>query len=794
MALTVRITSEDGTVQELELESGAEIQISAGDSIEIVDSQGRPIEIAVDDFNENNVIVTILAPQGQQQVIIDGIVYGGAAGEDETFIFTDLALYIEDEDIASSISYIDPDTEELTVIADIEELLAGISTAAGGAEVGAGFTPGIAPDPNDPNLTDPLGIPPQDPPFEIAGPIDLTQGDVAEEDAAAAAPPVGATVTFTTSGADGEGAITGEDALEGGFIAVTATVNLVPVGSDLVLTLSPSGTLGDSGDDFIVTILVGETSGVAFVEAQGDDVYIDPSTETFSVIGASGGGYDELLASVPGGTTDEAGNPTVSVDVLDTIDTTTVTLGDVNVSEGDPSFTYGATVNNAVDPTGSDLVVTLSNGVEITIAAGATSGTSATQAIQGDDVHLDSASFDVSISGTSGGNYEDLNTADTATVTISDTIDTTTVTLGDVNVSEGDPSFTYGATVNNAVDPTGSDLVVTLSNGVEITIAAGATSGTSATQAIQGDDVHLDSASFDVSISGTSGGNYEDLNTADTATVTISDTIDTTTVTLGDVNVSEGDPSFTYGATVNNAVDPTGSDLVVTLSNGVEITIAAGATSGTSATQAIQGDDVHLDSASFDVSISGTSGGNYEDLNTADTATVTISDTIDTTTVTLGDVNVSEGDPSFTYGATVNNAVDPTGSDLVVTLSNGVEITIAAGATSGTSATQAIQGDDVHLDSASFDVSISTSGGNYEDLNTADTATVTISDTIDTTTVTLGDVNVSEGDPSFTYGATVNNAVDPTGSAGGDALQRRRDHHRGGRDVGHVGDPGDPGR
>ena len=480
-------------------------------------------------------------------------------------------------------------------------------------------------------------------------------------------------------------------------------------------------------------------------------MHLDSASFDVSISGTSGGNYEDLNTA-----------DTATVTISDTIDTTTVTLGDVNVSEGDPSFTYGATVNNAVDPTGSDLVVTLSNGVEITIAAGATSGTSATQAIQGDDVHLDSASFDVSISGTSGGNYEDLNTADTATVTISDTIDTTTVTLGDVNVSEGDPSFTYGATVNNAVDPTGSDLVVTLSNGVEITIAAGATSGTSATQAIQGDDVHLDSASFDVSISGTSGGNYEDLNTADTATVTISDTIDTTTVTLGDVNVSEGDPSFTYGATVNNAVDPTGSDLVVTLSNGVEITIAAGATSGTSATQAIQGDDVHLDSASFDVSISGTSGGNYEDLNTADTATVTISDTIDTTTVTLGDVNVSEGDPSFTYGATVNNAVDPTGSDLVVTLSNGVEITIAAGATSGTSATQAIQGDDVHLDSASFDVSISgTSGGNYEDLNTADTATVTISDTIDTTTVTLSATpEVSEDGGTVTYTATVNNAPD----------------------------------
>ena len=188
MALTVQITSADGTVQELQLEPGAEIQISAGDSIAIVDSQGQPIEIAVDDDNENNVIVTILAPQGQQQVIIDGIVYGGAAGEDETFIFTDLALYIEDEDIASSISYVDPDTEELTVIADIEELLAGISTAAGGAEVGSGFTAGIEPDANDPNLTDPLGVPPQDPPLEGPDIGGTEQADIVAEEEEESAP------------------------------------------------------------------------------------------------------------------------------------------------------------------------------------------------------------------------------------------------------------------------------------------------------------------------------------------------------------------------------------------------------------------------------------------------------------------------------------------------------------------------------------------------------------------------------------------------------------------------------
>ncbi|MGI3005339.1 immunoglobulin-like domain-containing protein, partial [Shewanella algae] len=74
-------------------------------------------------------------------------------------------------------------------------------------------------------------------------------------------------------------------------------------------------------------------------------------------------------------------------------------------------------------------------------------------------------------------------------------------------------------------------------------------------------------------------------------------------------------------------------------------------------------------------------GGNYENLDTSDTASTQVNDTIDTTTVTLtAPAEVSEGG-QITYTATVNNAPE---TDLVLTLSNGASITIAAGQTSGT--------------------------------------------------------------------------------------------------------------
>ena len=112
--LTVRITSEDGTVRELEIEPGTLIEVDEGDKVEVLDSEGRPIEILAEG---DNVILTILA-EVQQTVIIDGIVRGGGGEVEEEFIFENLALYIENE-TGSSIAFFDPEIDETTVVASI---------------------------------------------------------------------------------------------------------------------------------------------------------------------------------------------------------------------------------------------------------------------------------------------------------------------------------------------------------------------------------------------------------------------------------------------------------------------------------------------------------------------------------------------------------------------------------------------------------------------------------------------------------------------------------------------------
>ncbi|KEA62986.1 T1SS secreted agglutinin RTX [Marinobacterium lacunae] len=302
--------------------------------------------------------------------------------------------------------------------------------------------------------------------------------------------------------------------------------------------------------------------------------------------------------------------------------------------------------------------VTLDNGVVINFADGSLTGSSDPQPAQGEDPYVDGGSFNVSIASTSGGNYEDLDTSDTATITINDTIDTTTVTLDDVTVSE-DGTITYTASVDNA--PQGA-FSVTLDNGVVINFLDGQTSGSSVAQPAQGEDVYIDAESFNVSIASTSGGNYEALDTSDTATVTINDTIDTSTVTLtATPSVNTGD-TITYTATVSAMPLTTALVLTIVDENSVElgtITINPGETFGTLDVAAPETADT-----SYDASISAANGGEYEDLDISDTASTVVSETPVSSALLITNTNVNVQEVRVTIaseeGSNSTGVVEPT--------------------------------------------------------------------------------------------------------------------------------------
>ncbi|WP_323151221.1 LapA family giant adhesin [Pseudomonas glycinae] len=513
---------------------------------------------------------------------------------------------------------------------------------------------------------------------------------------------------------------------EGGSIVYTATLTN-PAGTPVTVTLSNGS---------VITIEAGKTTGTVTVPAPADDVYKDAGKVEVTIKDATGGNFENLVPSTV---------PAVT-EVTDTIDTSTVKLtADTSVAEGG-TVTYTATVGAPV--TGSPVTVTLANGQTITIEVGKTTGTVTTTAPN--DALAGNAPLTNSITGVSGGNYENLVADKTpVSTTVTDVADTTNLTLSATGTVAEGGSIVYTATLTN---PAGTPVTVTLSNGSVITIEAGKTTGT-VTVPAPADDVYKDAGKVEVTIKDATGGNFENLVPSTVPAVTeVTDTIDTSTVKLtADTSVAEGG-TVTYTATVGAPV--TGSPVTVTLANGQSITIEVGKTTGTVTTTAPN--DVLNGQAPLTNSITGVTGGNYENL-VADKTPVftTVTDTVDTTNLTLSATGTVAEGGSIVYTATLTN---PAGTPVTVTLSNGSVITIEAGKTTGT-VTVPAPADDVYKDAGQVEVTIKdASGGNFENLVPSTVPAVTeVTDTIDTTNLSLTATgSVAEGG-SIVYTATLTN-------------------------------------
>ncbi|MCF5571164.1 retention module-containing protein, partial [Pseudomonas sp. PA-3-11C] len=437
----------------------------------------------------------------------------------------------------------------------------------------------------------------------------------------------------------------------GGVLTYTATVTR-PSTSDLTVTLTNGA---------VITIPSGQLTGTVNVPlAPNDSPYIDPGQISVGVTGTTGGG-NLVLTIDP--------NPAVT-QITDTIDTTTVTLtAGSTVTEGG-QITYTATLTN---PAQTPVNVTLSNGSVITIKAGESTGTVVVDT-PANDVYNNGSTISTTITGATGGNFENLvpNTTPAVT-TITDSIDTTTVTLtAGSTVTEGG-QITYTATLTN---PAQTPVNVTLSNGSVITIKAGESTG-SVVVDTPANDVYVNGSTVSTTITSTTGGNFESLVPSTTpAITTITDSIDTTTVTLTAPTEANEGGQVTYTATLSNKA---GTDVTLKLDNGSSITIKAGETVGT-VTVPAPSDDVFIDKSTQTVQITETSGGNFEKLEVAGNgATTTINDTLDKVDVVLtATPTVGEGGNIVytaslvdNYGAPVNNIAIP----LTSTLDNGQTIT-----------------------------------------------------------------------------------------------------------------------
>jgi VCBS repeat-containing protein len=153
----------------------------------------------------------------------------------------------------------------------------------------------------------------------------------------------------------------------------------------------------------------------------------------------------------------------------------------------------------------------------------------------------------------------------------------------------------------------------------------GSTTADSEAVAVRADEAYVQgTTTVTAAISGTTGGNFEALDTTSTASTSVHDDSDKTTVTLtaSTASVMEGE-SVTYTATVDHA--PQGGNLVLTLSTGDTLTILANETSGHS-TPVTMG-NVSVDTP-LTVRITSANGGNYELLNTTSTTRFTVTDSV----------------------------------------------------------------------------------------------------------------------------------------------------------------------
>ncbi|WP_283189570.1 LapA family giant adhesin [Pseudomonas sp. PMCC200344] len=515
----------------------------------------------------------------------------------------------------------------------------------------------------------------------------------------------------------------------GGVLVYTATLTQAPL-TDLTITLSNGS---------VIVIQAGQLTGTVNVPlAPNDTVYNDPTQINVTVTGTTGG--SGIIVTPP--------TTPVVTQVTDTVDTTTVTLtAGANVTEGG-QITYTATLTN---PAQTPVTITLSNGSIITIDAGKTTG-SVNVDTPVNDVYQNGSTVSTTITGATGGNFENLvpNPAPAVT-TITDSPDTTTVTLtAGSTVTEGG-QITYTATLTN---PAQTPVTVTLSNGSTITIEAGKTTG-SVNVDTPANDVYQNGSTVSTTITGVTGGNFENLVPSTTpAVTTITDSVDNTGLSLAATGTVVEGGQITYTANLTN---PAGTPMTVTLSNGSVITIEAGKTTG-SVTVDTAANDAYNNGSTVSTTITGTTGGNFEQLTPSTVpALTTVTDSKDNTGLNLTATGTVVEGGQITYTATLTN---PAGTPMTVTLSNGSVITIEAGKTTG-SVTVDTAANDAYNNGSTVSTTITgTTGGNFEQLTpSTEPALTTITDSKDNTGLSLSASTVVAEGGSIVYTANLTHAA-----------------------------------
>jgi hypothetical protein len=270
---------------------------------------------------------------------------------------------------------------------------------------------------------------------------------------------------------------------------VSATLTSALVGNEDGATVTYTMTLGTAptsnetftfmvgGVEKTITVLATQTTGTTTVTFSEPDVFVDTDTiaAPTGLTSSNNSNYEQLNLV----------NSATSHDVLDTTDTTTVTLSTANVPETADHATFTITLSNPPQGgAGGTASVTITNAdgttTTRTVAIGVDGIGTFDVTFSDNDVYYDANSISAEVTAVTG-NFENVDySAASATSTITEVQNTTTVAsfTQSADLALAGSLVTYTVTLSNEVRAGDNPVTVTLTNGTTdytVTITSGYT-------------------------------------------------------------------------------------------------------------------------------------------------------------------------------------------------------------------------------------------------------------------------------------------------------------------------------
>ena len=395
-----------------------------------------------------------------------------------------------------------------------------------------------------------------------------------------------------------------------GTATFTATLSAAAT-EDVTVDLAFSGTATVDADYTAsatqITIATGQTTGTATVTAIQDDVDDDDETVTVDIAAVNGGGARE---------NGEQQQTVTIIDDDEPLPTVTLSVDNADIAEAGGVATFTATLSAAatadvtvdlsLSGTATDVDDYTASATQITIAAGATSGTATVTAVD-DALDESDETVVVDITGVTGAT-EDGDQQATTTI-LDDDLPTVSLAVDLDTIAENGGVATFTASLSA---PAATDVVVdlgvtgTAANGADYTLSAtqivipaGVPSGSVTVTAIDDADDEMDeTVAIDITnVTGAIGtgaavttiqdddepGPSVSLS-VDVASIVEDAGVATVTATLSTAVTSDVTVDLAYSGTATNGTDYNAS--------GTQITIAAGSTTGAVTVTAIQDTEV----------------------------------------------------------------------------------------------------------------------------------------------------------------------------------------------------------